>query len=132
MLQPHPLTSVMQLSITAMALCIAAAALAFTLKVSSDERNARLVELGLRVLMVDPGKEEGVKPARSWALDLIDANAGVKFSAEARKALLAGPLSTVFTYWDTSYGTADFKPRMDRHPPPEKVEEPTVPDRSGK
>ena len=88
-LQPHPLTSVMQLSITAASLCVAAAAIIFAVKSMSDERNARLVEIGIGILRVDPVKESQVSAARHWALDLIDANAGgVKFSPEARFALL--------------------------------------------
>lgn len=100
--QPHPLTSVMQLSLTACALAIGASALIFALRSSSDERNARLVELGLRVLMVDPAKAESLRPARAWALDLIDANAGVKFSKEARATLLEKPLP--------DFGTANYAP----------------------
>jgi hypothetical protein len=88
-LQPHPLTSVMQLSITAASLCVAAAAITFAIKSMSDERNARLVEIGVGILSVDPAKEAQVSAARNWALDLIDANAGgIKFSREARKELL--------------------------------------------
>jgi hypothetical protein len=93
LLQPHPLTSVMQLSVTAAGLCVAAAAAVFAVKSASDERNARLVEIGVSVLRVDPAKEKQVSAARGWALDLIDANAGgVKFSKEARSELLQGPL----------------------------------------
>ena len=73
MLQPHPLTSVMQLSITAMACTLAACAVIFTVRSGIDERNARLVELGLRVLMVDPGKDESVEPARLEHADRISA-----------------------------------------------------------
>src|SRR4051794_6208736 len=95
LLQPHPLTSVMQLSVTAAGLCVAAAAALFAIKSASDERNARLVEIGMSVLKVDPTKEKQVSAARSWALDLIDANAGgVKFSKEARSELLRAPLDS--------------------------------------
>jgi hypothetical protein len=88
-LQPHPMTSVMQLSVTAASLCVAAAAIIFAIKSMSDERNARLVEIGVGILRVDPAKEAQVSPARRWALDLIDANAGgIKFSKEARELLL--------------------------------------------
>jgi hypothetical protein len=88
-LQPHPMTSVMQLSITAASLCVAAAAVIFAIRSTSDERNARLVEIGVAVLRVDPTKDTQVAAARQWALDLIDANAGgVKFSPTARSELL--------------------------------------------
>jgi hypothetical protein len=41
------------------------------------------------VLRVDPQKEGHLTAARSWALDVIDANAGgVRFSREARAGLL--------------------------------------------
>jgi hypothetical protein len=41
-LQPHPLTSVMQLTITAAAVCVAAAACTFAIRSMSEERNAKL------------------------------------------------------------------------------------------
>jgi hypothetical protein len=79
----------MQLTITAAALCIAAAAVVFVARSATEDRNARLVEIGVGVLRSDPEKETQVRAAREWALDLIDANAGgVKFSAEARAELL--------------------------------------------
>jgi len=87
--QPHPLTSVMQMAITFLSLCIAAGAIAYAVKTTSDDRNARLVEIGVGVLRVDPSKEGHLTAARSWALDVIDANAGgVRFSREARAGLL--------------------------------------------
>jgi hypothetical protein len=55
-LQPHPLTSVMQMAITFCSLCIATAAITYAIKTSSEERNARLVEIGVGVLRVDPTK----------------------------------------------------------------------------
>jgi hypothetical protein len=83
----------MQLSITAAGLCVAAAAITFAVKSMSEERNARLVEIGVGVLRVDPAKDTQVAAARKWALDLIDANAGgVRFSPEARSELLQRPL----------------------------------------
>src|SRR5688500_6609130 len=91
-LQPHPLTSVMQMAITAASLCVAAAAIVFAVKSMSEERNARLVEIGVSILRVDPQQEAQMAGARTWALDLIDANAGVKFSKAARTELEAGPL----------------------------------------
>jgi hypothetical protein len=105
-LQPHPLTSVMQLSVTAASLCVAAAAIIFAVKSMSDERNAHLVEIGVGILRVDPAKETQVAAARKWALDLIDANAGgVKFSVEARTSLLETPLGFEYGYTDWSYTT---------------------------
>jgi hypothetical protein len=56
-LQPHPMTSVMQLSITAASLCVAVGAISFVVKSASEERNARLVEIGVSILRVDPTKE---------------------------------------------------------------------------
>ncbi len=103
---PHPLTSVMQLSITAASLCVAAAAIAYVAKTASDERNARLVEIGIGVLKVDPTKETQVSAARKWALDLIDANAGgVKFSQDARTELLGRPLRWIYI---PDYGSAYY------------------------
>lgn len=71
---------------------IAAAAIAYAARTTVDERNARLVEIGVELLKVDPAKQKQLSAAREWALDLIDANAGVKFSAKAREQLLAAPL----------------------------------------
>jgi hypothetical protein len=88
-LQPHPLTSVMQMAITFLSLCIAAGAIVYAVKTTSDDRNARLVEIGVSVLRVDPQKEGHLTAARKWALDVVDANAGgVRFSSEARAELL--------------------------------------------
>ena|SRR5580692_4746176 len=119
-LQPHPMTSVMQLSITAASLCIAAAAIIFAIKSASEDRNSRLVEIGVGILRVDPEKETQVAGARKWALDLIDANAGgVRFSPEARTELLEkrlgyDPGSYDYTYSDT--GTA-IPPKPGKAPP---------------
>lgn len=76
LLQPHPLPSAMQMAITLCAVCVAAAAIAFVVWSASEERNARLVEIGVGVLRADPAKDPQVAAARKWALDLIDANAG--------------------------------------------------------
>jgi hypothetical protein len=87
-LQPHPLTSVMQLVVTVAALCIAAAAISYIVRSATEERNARLVEIGVGVLRADPAKEGHIRAAREWAMDLIDQNAGgLKFSQEARSEL---------------------------------------------
>jgi hypothetical protein len=93
LLQPHPLTSAMQMAITFSALCIAAAAIIFAVRSMAEERNARLVEIGVGVLRADPTKEGHLLVAREWAMDLIDQNAGgLKFSQQARSALLSGKL----------------------------------------
>jgi hypothetical protein len=107
------MTSVMQLSITAASLCVAAAAIIFAIKSMSDERNARLVEVGVSVLRADPEKEDQVSAARKWALDLIDANAGgVKFSAEARAQLLKKRLAyDTYDYGGGGYTGGDFSSR---------------------
>ncbi len=92
-MQPHPMTSVMQFSITAASLCIAAAAIVFAVKAMEDERNARLVEIGIGILRVNPQKEGHITAAREWALNLIDKNSGgIKFSPEARAQLLRSRL----------------------------------------
>lgn len=55
---------------------IAAAAISFAIVTLRQERNAKLVEIGVSILKSDPTKEPAVMQARKWALDLIDANAG--------------------------------------------------------
>lgn len=95
-LGPHPLTSVMQLTVTAAALVVTCSALFFAISASMEKRNSDLVQIGVDILRVDPSQGEQVAAAREWALDLIDANAGgVKLSAEARSALLGRPLTTL-------------------------------------
>jgi hypothetical protein len=98
------LTTVMQVSISLASLCVAIAAITFALKSMSEERNARLVEIGVGVLRVDPSKEDHITAAREWALNLIDANAGgVKFSREARAELLKKPFD-----WQPLAGWTDL------------------------
>ena len=94
MMQPHPMTSVIQPLITFSALVIAACAGFLTYWTVREHRNADLVTIGVSVLRVDPEKEKEISSAtREWALNLIDANAGgVKFSPEARALLLREPL----------------------------------------
>jgi hypothetical protein len=105
MMQPHPMTSVMQLSVTAAAVAIAACAIIFTVLTWREHRNADLVKIGVSVLRVDPEKEKQISEAtREWALNLIDANSGgVKFSSEARAQLLKKPLG-----FDNGWGAVDL------------------------
>jgi hypothetical protein len=78
-----------QISIALTAICISAASITFVVSTSRENKNARLVEIGVSILRADPKTEPSVASARAWALDLIDANAGgVKFSDEARAELL--------------------------------------------
>ncbi|SRR5260370_1197548 len=87
-------TTIMHISLTVASTVFAGVALFLAVKLSTEERNARLVEIGVGILRVDPGKETVVAPAREWALNLIDANAGgLKFSPEARRQLLGQPLA---------------------------------------
>jgi hypothetical protein len=96
-MQPHPMTSVMQLAITAAALCVATATITFAVVTMRAERNAALVNIGVAVLRADPEKEPQARAAREWALNLIDANAGgVKFSAAVRAELLDRPIGGSF------------------------------------
>ena len=91
-MQPHPMTSVMQLAVTAAAVTVAACAM-FTVWTWREHRNADLVRIGVSVLRVDPETEKQISAARKWALELIDANAGgVTFSQEAKEQLLREPL----------------------------------------
>jgi hypothetical protein len=98
---------------------IAIGSAVFATHMATEERNARLVEIGVGILRVDPAKDGQIAAARKWALDLIDANAGgVKFSPEARAELLNKRLDT--TGWAD---TADeyFSPNRARKssPPPQ-------------
>ena len=121
-MQPNTWMPWVQATIAFAALSVAAAAITHVVAAWNDERNARLVEIGVGILRTDPDKEKQVSAAREWALDLIDANSGrVKFSAEARKALLSEALRYKPTYNDNSYtggaysdyggyGTTDYEP----------------------
>jgi hypothetical protein len=92
--QPHDWAPVNATYVTCLGLCVAGTAIIFAVRNSTDERNPRLVEIGLSILRVDPKKEAQVAGVRKWALDLIDANAGgVRFSAEARAALMQQSLN---------------------------------------
>ncbi len=94
-MQPHPMTSFMQWSVSIAALAGAACAISFTVWTWREKRNGDLVKIGVSVLRVDPEKEKQISAARVWALDLIDANAGgAKFSPEARAHCLWNLLNT--------------------------------------
>ncbi len=74
-MQPHPMTSVMQLIVTVAAVAVAGCAIIFTAWTVREHRNADLVKIGVGILRVDPEKEKQISAAREWALNLIDANA---------------------------------------------------------
>ena|ERR1700679_52835 len=89
----QPSATLMQMITALSGVCIAGAAITFTVHTWSDSRNAQLVQIGVGILEIDPGQQKQVKAAREWALDLIEANAGgVRFSKEARAQLLDKPL----------------------------------------
>jgi hypothetical protein len=125
-MQPHPMTSVMQLIVTFSALVIAACAGFLTYWNVREHRNADLVKIGVSVLRVDPEKGKQISAAREWALNLIDANAGgVKFSQEARAQLLGEPLKYIPSYdstyipsYDSTYTPEKPAPRRPSPEPP--------------
>ncbi len=100
-----PWTPLVQIAIAFSALCIAAAAVVYSVSAWHEDKNARLVEIGVAVLRADPQKEPSTTAARIWAMDLIDANAGgIKFSPEARDKLINQPLkSHTVADWGTNY-----------------------------
>ena len=63
----------------------------FTFASKDQELKVHLVEIAVSILRADP--KEDVANARGWALDIIDKNSGVPFSAQDREALLHKPLS---------------------------------------
>jgi hypothetical protein len=95
----------LQMLIAASSVCVAAAAISFAVRNFYDARNAQLVQIGVDILKVDPTKDKQVAAARRWALDLIDANAGVKFSEADRRDLLQRPLATQ-THFTSEIGNA--------------------------
>ncbi len=89
-----PWTPLVQIAIAFSALCVAASAVTYSISAWHEDKNARLVEIGVSILRADPNKEPSAASSRLWALDLIDANAGgVKFSTEARAELMKQALS---------------------------------------
>jgi hypothetical protein len=106
-MQPHPMTSFMQWSISVAALAVAACSITFTVWTWREHRNADLVKIGVSVLRVDPEKEKQISEAREWALNLIDANAGgVTFTPEARSQLLKKRLEYADVKWgEFSWGS---------------------------
>jgi len=71
------------------ALLVAGAAIIYAVAAWKEDKNARLVEIGVAILRADPKKEPTNVATREWALKLIDANAGgIKFSPQAREELL--------------------------------------------
>jgi hypothetical protein len=110
-MQPHPavqyLVAIAALMVSSAILLYAVTTFVETRNARGSERNAKLVEIGVSILRVDPQKEAQISAARHWALDLIDANAGgVKFSEEARAELLKRPLGYEATYYpgyDSTY-----------------------------
>jgi hypothetical protein len=92
--KPFAWTVVFQMLIATCSVLIAAAAIVFTISNILLARNSQLVQIGVEVLRVDPRKETQVAAAREWALDVIDANSGVKFSQDARSQLLDRPLDS--------------------------------------
>ncbi|MBV8798445.1 MAG: hypothetical protein JO208_01345 [Alphaproteobacteria bacterium] len=93
---PQPTATLMQMMVAISALLIAASALAITIYVWTSNRNSQLVQIGVGILQVDPKKHPEIQGAREWAIDLIDQNAGVKFSDDARRQLLNRPLVVRF------------------------------------
>jgi len=91
--KPYAFTPYLQASVAVASLMIGISAMVATFNVWRTERNARLVEIGVAVLRADPKKDASAARAREWALDLIDANAGVKFSPSARRELLEQALA---------------------------------------
>jgi hypothetical protein len=63
----------------------------FTFASKDQELKVHLVEIAIGILRADP--KEDVAPARRWALDVIEKNSGVPFSAQDREALLHKPLA---------------------------------------
>jgi hypothetical protein len=92
-MQPPAMAPWAQVGITVAALIVAVSYSYYAVSSSRLERNAALVSIGVSVLRADPAKEKDISTAaREWALDLIDANAGVKFSKAARDELLKNSL----------------------------------------
>lgn len=63
----------------------------FTYQAAQRSLDAKLIELGVNILMSDPSKTD-VAPARGWAISLIEEHSGHRFSEEDRSSLIKKPL----------------------------------------
>jgi hypothetical protein len=59
-----------------------------------EELKVHLVEIAIGILRADSSKED-VGPARSWAIDVIEKDSGVKFDPSDRAALLHKSIKSV-------------------------------------
>ena len=89
------LSQAMQASVIVATLAIAGVSAVYAVQGVLYQRNAELVAVGIAILRADPAKEGQIKGAREWAMDLIDANAGVHFSKAARDELMKASFPTV-------------------------------------
>ena len=91
-----PQSFLRDVSVTAIASIVAAALTLvgvyvtgwFNYASKDEELRVHLVEIAIGVLSTDPNKDPDIKPVREWAMDIVDRNSGVQFSAAARNALL--------------------------------------------
>jgi len=77
----------------------------FTYTSKDEELKVHLVEIAIGILRADP--KEDVAPARSWAIDIIERDSGVKFEPEDRAALLHKPIKS-FNEFSGDFHSADF------------------------
>jgi hypothetical protein len=73
------------------------------------ELDIKLVEIAISILRADP-KETQTQGARTWAIEVIEAHSGRKFSAEARSELLQNKLG-ISDGWYTDSVTPYYEPR---------------------
>jgi hypothetical protein len=59
----------------------------FNFASKDEELRVHLVDIAIGILRSNP-KDEGIKPIREWAMDIIDRNSGIQLSKDAREALL--------------------------------------------
>jgi hypothetical protein len=78
-----------------------------------EELKVHLVEIAIGILRADPTKED-VAPARGWAIDIIERDSGVKFSAADRAALLHQPIKAAAFVgsWDAESTKAQIEQIM--------------------
>jgi hypothetical protein len=90
-LKDASITAIATVLVGALTLAGAVATGWFGFASKDEELKVRLVEIAIGILRADPAKED-IAPARGWAIEVIERDSGVKFSAEDRAALLHKPL----------------------------------------
>ncbi len=96
----------------------------------SRELDIKMIELGVGILRANK-EEVDTRPARGWAVDVIEKYGGVNFSPEARKQLIEDPLSVNPTVLAALLPPAPSPSSPETSPPSNSVQAPSVDNGTG-